>query len=98
MFDEFSCGDVCIPCVVVFVNLDVIIVYGGEKLLFEYGVYSVVKFESTYSIVEGTVCLRNMRAGRFLGESRGRWWSCRRRAIDVAQDLGLVVGSTDGED
>ena len=85
MFDEFSCGDAGIPCVAVFVNLDVIIVYGGEKLLFEYGVYSVVKFEATYCIVEGTVCLRNLCAGRVLGESRGRWWSCRRRVVDVVQ-------------
>ena len=82
----------------VFVNLDIIIVYGGEKLLFEYGVYSVVKFESTYYIVEGTVCLRNLRASRVLGESRGRWWICRRRVIDVTQASGLVGGSTDGED
>ena len=73
MFDEFSCGDVCIPCVAVFVNLDVIIIYGGEKLLFEYSVYSVVKFEATYCIVEDTACLRNLRASRVLGESRGSW-------------------------
>ena len=35
--------------------------------MFEYSVYSVVKFAATYCIVEGTECLRNLRSGRVLG-------------------------------
>ena len=42
VIDESSCCDACIPCVAVFVNLDILIVYGGEKLLLEHGFYSVV--------------------------------------------------------
>ena len=38
VFDESSCSDACVPCVAFFLNLDVLIVYVGEKLLFEYSV------------------------------------------------------------
>ena len=86
MFNELSCGDVCVPCVAVFVNLDVLIAFGGENLLFEYSVYSVVKFEAMYCIVKGTAYLRNLSAGRVLGKHRGSWWSCQWRVVDVAQD------------
>ena len=42
VFDESLCCDACVPCVAIFVNLDVLIIYEGEKLLFEHGVYSMV--------------------------------------------------------
>ena len=83
--DDSARCDTCIPCVAVFVNLDVFIVYVGERLLFEHVVYSMVSLEGTYCIVEGTACLKNLRAGIFLRKIRSSWWICQRKVVDVAQ-------------